>query len=1219
MINDCSHNNPLVRDGTSQQQRFPKALDPTYAKVDERSFNELLLLIKKYAAEIQYFNEKNEPNGSWEEFFKYNIATLISKIGAYNYESILHTFSNLKEDINNNNQTKKQLQKAFDLLFSLCYSLEVWQIKSIDGYLFHDDLLLLIKQTAAIELQKTISIYKESSNLNFLSNTPVVTIPEIDTWTTAKVIDLGFTDIWWHEASSGITDWQDYYLSVTADFPEPVSGSLQTKVQQVYKWIEKILENLISVYIKLIQSHQSYTDDILENYSAHEPHMGLLIAFLKLYKVEQDYINKITDRHLKHYYQEVLQIVKKEFTPDSVHLIIELAKNIAKHKIKANVAFKAGKDDLGNEVLFNSDLENVVNKVELFSFKSIHLDLEKEGFIYDAPVANSKNGLGEEFEDLAKWKPFGQSQNSISAEKSTMQQSSVGYAIAAEIFRMNEGNRWFEVTIETNQNFNSAIHNQLNDCFMLRISGEEGWIQKNLSHATYGEDMFSSAQVNSIQYKGTNIYLKFTIEDTEPAIIDLNQELHDSRLPQNLPTIFLSMQEGINKYPFLLLKNTIAEKIVVNGGTDKKTKLLLQTRQGSLDLTKPFNPFGSSPAIGDRLVFGSRELFNKRITKLIMHGVWNGFPAAGLTDHYQKYTTSDIGYDDFKVSAAHLKNNVWNSSFFQKKNLFNGDTNDTFAITVYENASPLPAASLKEEPERYTKDFTEGFLRLELTNPDPFAFGHREYPTAFALKTMEQVALASQSNGSFNAAEIPKEPYTPELRDFYIEYDCKIEQSLQSSKKLAFINVYPFGYTVAKNQSSKLLPGFEHNEEGLAVNHNGELLIGLSKLNPPEAVNLLFKVAEGSEDPELVTPKVKWFYLSDNDWLPFTTQQLIADQTKNLLKTGLIKLSIPKECSKDNTLMPLNFHWLKAAVDKNTAAVCDISKVHIQSIEATFADNANDPLRLLSPLKEESIAKLKMADAKIKGVSQPYASFGGQPKETDSHYFLRVAERLRHKDRGITIWDYERLVLEEFPAIYKVKCVNHTSYGYYDLLKASMDSEFAPGYITIVVVPKTYNINAIDPFEPRVSKGLLQDITDYLKEIMPEWAAINLKVLNPQYEQVQVECDVAFYPEYADTGFYEKQLNDDIKKFLSPWVFEDGNDIVIGGVIRSSSILDFIEEQYYVDYVKNFIVNHYIDEVLFAPQTETVMPTTARSVLVTYHSLENKPEHNINAIVESVV
>jgi YD repeat-containing protein len=56
----------------------------------------------------------------------------------------------------------------------------------------------------------------------------------------------------------------------------------------------------------------------------------------------------------------------------------------------------------------------------------------------------------------------------------------------------------------------------------------------------------------------------------------------------------------------------------------------------------------------------------------------------------------------------------------------------------------------------------------------------------------------------------------------------------------------------------------------------------------------------------------------------------------------------------------------------------------------------------------------------------PYDSFGGRVAEDDSTFYTRVSERLRHKDRAITLFDYERLVLEEFPEIYKVRCLNHT-------------------------------------------------------------------------------------------------------------------------------------------------------------------------------------------------
>ena len=37
------------------------------------------------------------------------------------------------------------------------------------------------------------------------------------------------------------------------------------------------------------------------------------------------------------------------------------------------------------------------------------------------------------------------------------------------------------------------------------------------------------------------------------------------------------------------------------------------------------------------------------------------------------------------------------------------------------------------------------------------------------------------------------------------------------------------------------------------------------------------------------------------------------------------------------------------------------------------------------------------------------------------HYYTRVSERLRHKNRAIQLWDYEHLILQNFPHLYRVK------------------------------------------------------------------------------------------------------------------------------------------------------------------------------------------------------
>ena len=61
---------------------------------------------------------------------------------------------------------------------------------------------------------------------------------------------------------------------------------------------------------------------------------------------------------------------------------------------------------------------------------------------------------------------------------------------------------------------------------------------------------------------------------------------------------------------------------------------------------------------------------------------------------------------------------------------------------------------------------------------------------------------------------------------------------------------------------------------------------------------------------------------------------------------------------------------------------------------------------------------------------------------------------------------------------------------------------------------------------------------------------------------------IHFRPGY-DQGYYLNQLNEDIKRFLSPWAYEEQADINFGSSIHNSSEIHFIEKRTYVDYVAN--------------------------------------------------
>ena len=106
-----------------------------------------------------------------------------------------------------------------------------------------------------------------------------------------------------------------------------------------------------------------------------------------------------------------------------------------------------------------------------------------------------------------------------------------------------------------------------------------------------------------------------------------------------------------------------------------------------------------------------------------------------------------------------------------------------------------------------------------------------------------------------------------------------------------------------------------------------------------------------------------------------------------------------------------------------------------------------------------------------------------------------------------------------------------------------------------------------NPFEPKAPAGVLADIEAYLSTYTPLGARI--KVKNASYLPVRLRFAVQFQPG-CDSGFYKQQLNEEINRFLSPWAYEQGKDIVIGGKIYANAIIDFIERRAYVDYVAHF-------------------------------------------------
>jgi len=344
-------------------------------------------------------------------------------------------------------------------------------------------------------------------------------------------------------------------------------------------------------------------------------------------------------------------------------------------------------------------------------------------------------------------------------------------------------------------------------------------------------------------------------------------------------------------------------------------------------------------------------------------------------------------------------------------------------------------------------------------------------------------------------------------------------------------------------------------------------------------------VAEGSEDPATAVPAIAWSYLADEEWVGFETSEITADTTNGLTTSGVIRFALPAAMTPARTVLPAGRRWIRASVAAGTAAIPQLIAVHPQAVAASFRDQGNDPSHLAASLPAETIAKLRQRQAAVRSVRQPYASFGGRPEESPEAFALRVSERLRHKGRAITPFDYERLALEAFPEVYKARCLNHTS---------AADDEHAPGRVKVVVVPNLRNKNAVDPLKPRLSLNKLAVIRDFLAARATPF--VKLEVANPEYEEVRARFRVRFHAGF-DQGFYTRQLEADIIAFLSPWLADDAADLTFGGRLHRSAILHFVEKRAYVDFVTDFEMDHLVGEEVFTDVEEAVATRSSAALV----------------------
>lgn len=1228
MANCSEQKHPLQRGGTAQTERLLPGLQPGYVMADENTFADWIVFAKEFSNYVHYYGLNNEYNGNWTVFFNSDISAVLGSIAVQDADvykrSIKERFDFLKDDDHAAQlpAAKQKLHELFSVILTICEAMDEYCRLLPADIALKSGIENLSKNQLAPMLKRLLGYYKAAEAMlpnslladgNF-TGWKVLGVPVKP---AGQIINgAGLGSFWWkHEPAP--TSWSDYYNTVIP-IDESVYGADPDEFMKVYhaanhNLFAGVFDVFLMAYSKLIKDAEQELLQTLENRNTHTPHYALFLAFLKLFKLAQNDLNTVTQRHLDLYYKEILQLKQKPAQPNSAHIIAELAKPVEDFILPDTALFKAGKDSEGKEVLYKAAKETVFNKAVVKELRSVYLGasvdnhpvtpgsltvVNNEHRLFAAPVINSDDGAGAELTSMNKeWHPIA---NRLFKDGNVldvkMPLAQIGFAVASHYMYLQEGVRKIKLRLATNNN--ALLTGKQYEVY---LTTEKEWYKVPAGDI--------SVVLNNNLNKGTESCVEFTVSlaGDAPAIINYSSKVHGGTLGVSVPVmkIMLLNDEAV-AYEYESLKRITVSKMEVGAEVGMQTagwnqeglkQLLVSSDAGIIDASKPFIPFGAQPKKDAGFIIGNKELFCKKNASLTLNIEWANIPALNEIK-YDINAGTDAGVPN--VNARFLKQGKWSN-----KNDAETDISALSGISVFGSGTffstaslPVPSKAIVDYADEYPVYDTgsnAGFLKLILDGD----LGHKQF-------TIDQaIHLINSSKGTGTATAFTgKEPYLPTIQSLYISYSAFSDvvefnstANLQQ-KQVSFFHLYPFGdaeqhASITGESSHFLLPQFSHKNAALGIDeyHTGEFYIGLQNLLPKQTVHILFQVLDGTADPTIVKPDehIYWSYLSGNRWINFDPYT-VADATLQLLQSGIISFVMPADAGGEHTLMPAGFTWIKAAVKEKAEAVCKILSVQAQAAVVTFTDANNAADFLNTALPAQTISKLKVPQAAIKKITQPYSSFGGRALESKEPFYVRVSERLRHKARAITIWDYEHLLLEAFSLIHKVKCLSHTQ---------SDDTEYnevKPGHVTIITIPDLKYRNDSNPLKPYTSQSVLKSIEAFLKQKIS--CHVKLHVVNPLFEEVKLKFKLRLAKGFDDFTVYRTKLQEEITAFLSPWAYGN-SELNFGGIIYKSVLINFIEERPYVDFITDVELSHYdADKNLLSPDADEVIASTAKSILV---------------------
>ena len=1167
----------MISDGRSQSQRQLPALSGDYFHLNEMRFEQLLAIASEYARLMHFYQPDLSTDGDWYQFFAADETVLIATILAVDTQFLSKQFEHrLQSEPDYSDWFRTDIATKLDASYRDLINSPLLVLRLLNQWLTAFSLLPNNLTSQAKTLLEGILRGLKWEIQSLINSTPA----ELKVYVNA-LFSKQFKEL---------VEWPAN--SVTVNSPVEKLTVSTTQIRHNFHTLNLAINMLQNGVKKLLPT--SITS------GNHDPAISLLISFIRLFEKLKKRLNRFSDKHIDFYYGQVLGMEPQRQRPDSAHIVVKTNTAVRQSFIENGAEFIAGNDTAQRDIVYKADSSAQLSDAKIAAIHTLFFDRHASASqllttqsaylrTIEPPPPDGEQSLHESLPPLPLMgapKP-GEHVSGGSAAR-------FGFAIASHTLLMHEGERTVCLTFQFRNNSKYTLESSLKE-IANQILKQEKHTQHGQTSRLRNVDVFvklvrsmfrlslTSAtgwhQITEYrpEYQGLNAELRancltitFTLPASAPAITEYQESIHGAGFQTALPVLRGEMTQNEYAYPYDILNQWFLDEIHIDVHVNGCRQLVLHNHIGQVSTLAPFLPFGPLPDIGSYLVLGCEEILSKQLRDLSVDVEWAGLPSSpgGFVSYYSAYD-SPLQSGGVQIKMSVLVDGKWVSAS-ANDNLFQHQTNDDgthsnqvrtenrlsfrSVIPFYKQSLPTLQATASTAFS-YTSATMNGMFKISLIAPDG-AFGHQEYP-----HLLSQTLTSNAQTKKINLRKaLPNPPYTPQISRIVLNYEACSKISFEHNKSEIhsffseqFIHLHPIGYEAIQihdNKDVALIPDYDAT---------GNLLIGLTAQRLSGPLSLYFYLREDSLPmTKIADANLTWSYLSSNRWKKLQQAQILDDSTQGFMTSGIVQLQLPDDIDSDHTVMPNDMFWLKVTAQRGLERFCSLYGIYTQAIKVTW--DADQGQKLTSVLPAFSINKSRKNIAGIDQILQIRCSFDGKSEESVSQFRTRASERLRHKNRSLTASDYESLILEKFPQVYKVKCFSNlcTDHG--------SRRQIRPGHILIVPIPHL-NQGGHSNQKPNLSGHLIHEIQSFIKTYAPADATISVE--NPVYEEIQVRCTIKLKTEFNNSRFggrYIEQINQAICDYLSPWNVH-GQHRHFGWSIQQHNVVSFLHDLEYVDEV----------------------------------------------------